>query len=417
MRGWRVRLQPMTATENICVAASSPHPSHSCFKGSPPVIAREKRLQLVPLMSSAKARKTPLDFCSRRAHSYPFFLLILVLAISLLRMTFGFVVLSRNFRTIRSIMKRKHDAILDKSCADQTDSRATHSSRLFGTETPADSDKTTQTTTEEQQGPVSLYRSQGIFAVEKPLNWTSNDVVSYIRGILEREARERGAKPVKVGSRRNKSRILKVGHGGTLDPLASGVLVIGVGKGTKELQSYLSGPKRYTAKGEFGFETTTLDMDEAGEVTKRAPFDHVTVDALRSVLPEFTGKIMQVPPIFSAIRKGGKKMYEQAREGKTAEELKLEPRQVEVYNLQLLDDDTELPSFALDIECGGGTYVRSLVRDIGYKLDTVATMTALKRTQQGQFTMEDVLEKKDWTADNIYDAIDKVNAEREANDL
>lgn len=90
----------------------------------------------------------------------------------------------------------------------------------------------------ETQEPVSLYQSEGIFAVKKPLEWTSNDVVSYIRGILERDARDRGANPVKVSSRRNKSRIVRVGHGGTLDPLALGVLVIGVGKGTKELQRY-----------------------------------------------------------------------------------------------------------------------------------------------------------------------------------
>jgi tRNA pseudouridine55 synthase len=206
-----------------------------------------------------------------------------------------------------------------------------------------------------------------------------------------------------------------VGHGGTLDPLASGVLVIGVGKGTKELQSYLSGSKKYKATGEFGFETTTLDLDEAGEVTKRMPYNHVTIDALQDSLSDFKGTIMQVPPIFSAIRKEGKKMYEQAREGKTAEELKLEPRQVEVYNLELVNDnnDLQLPSFELNIECGGGTYVRSLIRDIGYKLDTVATMTALERTQQGQFTSGDALEKEDWCPDNIYGAIDKVNASRE----
>ena len=154
-------------------------------------------------------------------------------------------------------------------------------------------------------------------------------------------------------------------------------------------------------------------MDEAGQVTKRMPYDHVTAEALKNVLPNFVGEIMQVPPIFSAIRKGGKKMYEQAREGKKAEELKLDARQVHVYSLKLIENKTQLPRFALDIECGGGTYVRSLIRDIGHKLDTVATMTALERTQQGQFTMNDVLEKKDWNADSLYAAIDKVNQMRQ----
>ena len=150
-------------------------------------------------------------------------------------------------------------------------------------------------------------------------------------------------------------------------------------------------------------------------MTKRMPCNHVTIDALQDSLSDFTGTIMQVPPIFSAIRRGGKKMYEQARAGKTAEDLKLEPRQVEVYNLELVtdNDEVQLPSFELNIECGGGTYVRSLIRDIGYKLDTVATMTALERTQQGQFTSDDALEKKDWCPDNIYAAIDKVNDSRE----
>lgn len=178
--------------------------------------------------------------------------------------------------------------------------------------------------------------------------------------------------------------------------------------------SFLSGTKRYSVMGEFGFETTTLDMDEAGEVTKRMPCDHVTVEALKNVLPNFTGEIMQVPPIFSAIRKGGKKMYEQAREGKTAEEMKLDARPVHVYSLKLIENETQLPRFALDVECGGGTYVRSLIRDIGYELGTVATMTALERTQQGQFTVNGLLQKKDWTSDSIYAAIDNVNEARQA---
>jgi TruB family pseudouridylate synthase (N terminal domain) len=123
----------------------------------------------------------------------------------------------------RSLMKRKLE-----------------STRLLGTDGAAGEAANMETNVVETQEPVSLYRVEGIFAVNKPLEWTSNDVVSYIRGILERDARDRGANPVKVSSRRNKSRIIRVGHGGTLDPLASGVLVIGVGKGTKELQRYVT---------------------------------------------------------------------------------------------------------------------------------------------------------------------------------
>ena len=122
-------------------------------------------------------------------------------------------------------MKRKCEAVVINRAPCQA-------SRLFAG-AASDTQSPQQDTPQE---PVSLYRSEGIFAVEKPLDWTSFDVVSYIRCILERDARGRGAKPVHVKSGRNKSRIVRVGHGGTLDPLASGVLVIGVGKGTKELQ-------------------------------------------------------------------------------------------------------------------------------------------------------------------------------------
>ena len=175
--------------------------------------------------------------------------------------------------------------------------------------------------------------------------------------------------------------------------------------------SYLTGAKRYTASGEFGFETNTLDME--GNVTKTAPYDHVTVETVEETLLAFTGTIQQIPPIFSALRKGGKRMYEEARKGKSAEDLKMEPREVQVYRLELMNrDETHLPSFDLDIECGGGTYVRSLIRDIGYELGTVATMTSLVRTQQGPFTMKDALAKDEWTPDKIYEAIDKANEAR-----
>lgn len=259
---------------------------------------------------------------------------------------------------------------------------------------------------------VPLYRSEGIFSVVKPLTWTSSDVVSFIRKMLERDARERGAKPVRVGSRRNKSRILKVGHGGTLDPLATGVLVVGVGKGTKELQGFLSGSKKYTAEGELGFETNTLDMDPTGNITKQASFEHVTKESMEETLPNFVGTIQQVPPLFSAIKRGGKRLYEQARDGgATEKDIKIEAREVTIHQLQLLGMET--PKFSLDIECGGGTYVRSLIRDIAQQLDTVATMTSLERTKQGQFTVETSLVREDWSPDNVYAAIDRCNDERQ----
>lgn len=149
-----------------------------------------------------------------------------------------------------------------------------------------------------------------------------------------------------------------------------------------------------------------------GNVTKTAPFDHVTREAVEEVLAnELTGTIQQIPPIFSAIRKDGKRLYKEARAGKSAEDVEIEPRQVEVLSIKLLEFN--LPKFEVDVLCGGGTYVRSLVRDIGYKVNSVATTTYLERTQQGQFKLEDTLSKDDWSADNIYAAIDRLNAQRQ----
>lgn len=175
--------------------------------------------------------------------------------------------------------------------------------------------------------------------------------------------------------------------------------------------SYLKGEKAYCAGGELGFETSTLDLDPQGTITKTAPYDHVTQEAMEMALSEFMGTIKQIPPIFSAIRKNGKRLYEEARSGNLSADDEIEPREVTVQKLTLLDFDK--PKFSLEIVCGGGTYVRSLVRDIGYKVDSVATTTYLQRTHQGSFTLEDALTKDCWNADSIYEAIQKWNMKRE----
>ncbi len=261
--------------------------------------------------------------------------------------------------------------------------------------------------------PIPVHRAEGLCAVYKPLDWTSNDVVSYIRGMLERDARNRGAKLAKRKSR-SKTKKIKVGHGGTLDPLASGVLVLGIGSGTKDLQTYLSGSKRYSAGVELGFETATLDMEQGKEsAIKSASSDHVTYEMIEGIIPQFTGDIMQKPPLYSAIKKDGKRLYEQARAGKTEDDIEIEAREVTIHNLEYFKEDPNgrgLPCFGLDVECGGGTYIRSLIRDMGYALDSCATMTSLERTQQGQFTLDVAIPRDDWSADNIYAAVEKTNA-------
>jgi tRNA pseudouridine55 synthase len=176
------------------------------------------------------------------------------------------------------------------------------------------------------------------------------------------------------------------------------------------INSYLSGSKRYRAGGEFGFETTTLDME--GNVTKTAPYDHISPQDLKNILEHFRGTIQQIPPIFSAIRQGGKKLYQKARAGATVDDVVIEPRQVEVYQIEMLDHQA-LPKFDLDVECGGGTYIRSIIRDIGRKLNSVATTTYLERTQHGQFTLDDCIEKDEWNADNIYAAVERQNTLQE----
>jgi tRNA pseudouridine55 synthase len=128
----------------------------------------------------------------------------------------------------------------------------------------------------------------------------------------------------------------------------------------------------------------------------------------------FTGTIEQVPPIFSAIRKGGKKLYQEARKGVAAEDIDIPSRHVEIYSINMVSCD--IPHFVLDVECGGGTYIRSLVRDIGTALGSVATTTKLERTKQGQFLVADAIAKDDWSAENIYAAIAHFNQALSSNE-
>lgn len=149
----------------------------------------------------------------------------------------------------------------------------------------------------DSQETTPLYLEEGLFAVHKPLGWTSQDVVGKLRYLLESDARAR-----KAPDRRTKKRRpwMKVGHGGTLDPLATGVLVCGVGSGTKNLQKYLVGSKAYRAEVTLGYQTTTLDADPTGEIVERKAFDHVTsLKEIETMLEtQFTGKIQQIPPVF-----------------------------------------------------------------------------------------------------------------------
>ncbi|XP_063194761.1 pseudouridylate synthase TRUB1 isoform X2 [Chroicocephalus ridibundus] len=196
------------------------------------------------------------------------------------------------------------------------------------------------------------------------------------------------------GNKRNQ--VLKIGHGGTLDSAAAGVLVVGIGKGTKMLRTMLAGSKKYTAIGLLGKATDTLDA--TGKVTEEKPYDQITKGDLENVLQKFTGDIMQVPPLYSALKKDGERLSTLMKRGEAVEAKPA--RRVRVYSLSL--QQFQPPLFTLDVECGGGFYVRSLVSDIGKELSTCATMQELTRTKQGPFTLEEhALHEDKWTIDEI----------------
>lgn len=202
----------------------------------------------------------------------------------------------------------------------------------------------------------------GVLVVDKPTGMTSHDVVQVIR---------RG------------TNIRRAGHTGTLDPRASGVLVILVGPAVRLSEYVSASDKRYQAVVRLGASTDTYDAD--GKVISTAPVD-ITEEQFETVLQQFVGTIEQVPPPYSAVKVRGKKAYEMAREG---EEVSLEPRTIHVYSLDLLE--WAPPEAVIDVYCSSGTYVRSLAHDLGEKLGCGAHLVGLRRTKSGRFTLRDAV--------------------------
>ena len=225
---------------------------------------------------------------------------------------------------------------------------------------------------------------RGIFAVVKPVGLTSAAVTNRIKAVL-----------------RNRAGIqIKVGHGGTLDKSARGVLVIGLGKDCKQLTKALDENKYYECVGELGIATDSYDAE--GEVVQRAPWHHVRRSDLEGVLTaHFTGEITQSPPTYSALKWKGTRLSDLARRGVY---ITPKPRQVIIHSISLLD--FQPPLFTISVTCSSGTYIRSIVHDIGQHLGSVAHVKALCRTRQGDFTLEHALEEKEWTYENIQDAIE-----------
>jgi len=184
-----------------------------------------------------------------------------------------------------------------------------------------------------------------------------------------------------VARLRRLTKIKQIGHTGTLDPFATGVLPICIGKATRLIE-YLEDDKTYIATVKFGANTDTYDLE--GEVT--ATFDKkISCDEINSILPSFRGEIEQLPPIYSAIKVGGKKLYEYARKG---EEVEIQPRRVNIYELALVNFDEAAQTAQLAVKCSKGTYIRSLAYDIGKVLGCGAHLIALERTQAGKFKIE-----------------------------
>lgn len=203
----------------------------------------------------------------------------------------------------------------------------------------------------------------GYLNINKPQDWTSTDVVRKLKGI---------------------TRAKKIGHGGTLDPIATGVLPICIGSATRFADTILLGTKSYRATMELGASTDTYDS--TGEKTAEADWSGVTHDQVIEVLQAFTGKFGQVPPMYSAIRHNGKRLYELARLGI---EIERPARPVEVMRLELVD--FRAPELILEMECSHGFYARTLAHDIGEKLGTYGHLTGLVRTHAGVFKIEDAI--------------------------
>lgn len=202
-----------------------------------------------------------------------------------------------------------------------------------------------------------------LLLINKPLGWTSFDAVNKLR---------------------YKLKIKKIGHAGTLDPLATGLLIICTGKMTKQIEEFMGLEKEYT--GTFIIGQTTPSFDLETEVTQPVDISAVTEAAIQKAVKSLTGTISQLPPVHSAIKVGGKRAYKFARQGK---EVELKPREVEVSEFEITR--IELPAIHFRVVCSKGTYIRSLARDLGEKLGVGAYLSQLCRTRIGSFRLEDAL--------------------------
>ena len=223
-----------------------------------------------------------------------------------------------------------------------------------------------------------------VLAFDKPLHWTSFDLVAKVRYALCR----------KLGKKK-----LKVGHTGTLDPLATGVVVICTGKKTKLIDQLQYDVKEYEATLQLGATTPSYDMEK--EVDATYPTAHITRELIDQTLPFFLGEQWQVPPMFSAVQINGKRAYELARKGETVE---LKPKLLVIDAIEVLRFDADKMQLTIRVVCSKGTYIRALARDIGQRLRSGAYLTALRRTRVGQINVNDC-----YTIDQFLDQLKDYN--------
>jgi tRNA pseudouridine55 synthase len=210
------------------------------------------------------------------------------------------------------------------------------------------------------------YKNGQVLLIDKPLEWTSFQVVNKLRWHIKQRF---GIKKIKVG------------HAGTLDPLATGLLIICTGKQTKEIHTYQGQVKEYTGTFTIGATTPSYDLETA--VDKTFPTEHITEKILQHTTQQFIGDIQQKPPIFSAIKKEGKRLYELARKGETTE---IKARTVTITEFEITE--VNLPEVGFRVVCSKGTYIRSLAFDFGKALGSGAHLSALRRTRIGNFSVE-----------------------------
>lgn len=212
------------------------------------------------------------------------------------------------------------------------------------------------------------YNEGHIIVVDKPYEWTSTDVVRKIKYNL----RHKGFKNIKVG------------HAGTLDPLATGVLIVCIGKATKMVEQLQAEEKEYVTEMMLGATTPSYDMEHPVDATY--PTDHITREKVEAALTELCGERLQTPPVYSAKKIDGRRAYEYAREGAVAEtETKMRQALINIYEMELLEYD--MPRIKIRVRCSKGTYIRSIAMELGEKLESGAYLTSLCRTRSGGFTL------------------------------